>query len=123
MKNRSLWICACAALAAAVALAGCGTEYYFAGRSLPPSKLKNRVLIAIQNPGTLAKGSLQFVDAYYDERSGYAGTPASFSISGYGGALPITIQNFPEEQFGAVYGAGDGSLTLIDYQGEKHRVP
>ncbi len=106
-------------MAAAVALAGCGKEYYFAGRSLPPSKLKNRVLIAIQNPGTLAKGSLQFVDAYYDERSGYSGTPGSFSISGYGGALPITIQSFPEEQFGAVYGAGDGSLTLIDYQGEK----
>ncbi len=123
MKKRSLWISAIAALAAAVALAGCGTEYYFAGRSLPPSKLKNRVMIAIQNPGILAKGSLEFVDAYYDERSGYAGQPASFSISGYSGALPITIQNMPEEQFGAVYGSGDGSLTLIDYQGEKTSGP
>jgi hypothetical protein len=119
LKKRSLWISACAALAVAAALAGCGTENYFAGRSLPPSGLKNRVLIAIQNPGTLAKGSLQFVDAFYDERSAYNGKPASFSISGFGGALPITIQNFPEQQFGAVYGAGDGSMTTIDYQGEK----
>jgi hypothetical protein len=106
-------------LAAAVALAGCGTEYYFAGRQLPPSTLKNRVMIAIQNPGILAKGSLEIVDAYYDERSGYNGVPAFFSIAGFGGALPITIQNMPEEQTGAVYGSGDGSFTLADYQGEK----
>jgi len=123
LKKRSLWICASAALAAAVALAGCGTEYYFAGRQLPPSKLKNRVMIAIQNPGILAKGSLQIVDAYYDERSGYAGEPAAFEISGFGGALPITIQNMPEEQAGAIYGSGDGSFTVADYQGEKTANP
>jgi hypothetical protein len=79
----------------------------------------NRVVIAIQNPGVLSKGALQIVDAYYDERNGYNGVPGSFSISGYGGALPITIQNLPEEQFGAVYGAGDGTFTLADYAGEK----
>ena len=106
-------------MAAAVALAGCGTEYYFAGRVLPPSKLKNRVLIAIQNPGILARGSLEIVDAYYDERSAYNGTPGSFSLSGFGGAIPITIQNMPEEQAGAIYGSGDGSFTTADYQGEK----
>jgi len=119
LKKRSLWISACAALAAAVALAGCGTEYYFAGRVLPPSKLKNRVLIAIQNPGILAKGSLEIVDAYYDERSAYNGSPPSFSLSGFGGAIPITIQNMPEEQAGAIYGSADGSFTTADYQGEK----
>jgi len=106
-------------LAAAVALAGCGSTYYFDGRVLPPSGLKNRVVIAIQNPGVLSKGALEIVDAYYDERSGYNGQPGSFSIAGYGGALPITIQNLPEEQFGAVYGAGDGSFTLADYANEK----
>jgi hypothetical protein len=108
-----------AALAIAVTLAGCGTEYYVDGRVLPPSGLKNRVMIAIQNPGILAKGSLEIVDAYYDERSGYDGKPASFSVAGFGGALPITIQNMPEEQFGAVYGSGDGSLSLANYAGEK----
>ena len=104
LKKRSLWISASAALAAAIALAGCGTTYYFAGRVLPPSGLINRVMIAIQNPGVLTKGALEIVDAFYDTRSGYNGTPAAFSISGYSGALPISIQNMPEEQFGAVYG-------------------
>ncbi len=119
LKKKSLWISASAALAAAVALAGCGSTYYFDGRVLPPSGLVNRVVIAIQNPGVLSRGALQIVDAYYDERSGYNGTPGTFSIAGYGGSLPITIQNMPEEQFGAVYGAGDGSLTLAGYAGEK----
>ena len=76
-------------------------------------------MIAIQNPGALTKGELQIVDAFYDTRSGYDGKPGTFSISGYGGALPVSIQNMPEQQLGAVYGSGDGSLALIDYEGEK----
>lgn len=111
---------AVAALGAAVVLAGCGSTSYFAGRTLPPSKLVNRVLIAIQNPSALSKGSLQIVDAYYDERSAYNGSPGYFAISGYGGALPISIQNMPEEQAGAVYGSGDGSLNLVSYAEEKN---
>lgn len=101
------------------ALAGCGKTSYFDGRVLPPSGLVNRVLIAVQNPGALSKGALEIVDAYYDIRQGYNGSPASFSVSGFGGALPVTIQNMPEEQTGAVYGAGDGSFTLTNYQSEK----
>ncbi len=112
-------MCITLALAAAVALAGCGKTTYFAGRNLPPSGLTNRVLIAIQNPSALSKGLLQFVDAYYDIRSGYTDSPASFSISGYQGALPITIQNMPEEQIGAVYGSGDGSFDVINYATER----
>jgi hypothetical protein len=119
LKKRSFWISAAAALAVAGALAGCGSTTYFDGRTLPPSKLVNRVLVAIQNPGALSKGALQIMDAYYDIRSGYTGLPATFSLSGYGGALPITIQNMPEEQIGAVYGSGDGSFTLANYQSEK----
>ena len=49
---------------AAAALAGCGTTSYFDGRVLPPSRLVNRVMIAIQNPGALGKGALEIVDAY-----------------------------------------------------------
>lgn len=118
-KKTSLWLSVALALAAAVALAGCGKTTYFAGRNLPPSGLTNRVLIAIQNPSVVSKGLLQFVDAYYDIRSGYTDSPASFSISGYQGALPITIQNMPEQQLGAVYGSGDGSFDLISYATEK----
>jgi hypothetical protein len=102
----------------AAALAGCGSTTYFAGRTLPPSGISNRVLIAIQNPSAYKTGSLVFVDAYYDIRSGYSGTPSSFSISGYSGELPLSIQNMPEEQLGAVYGSGDGSLYLINYATE-----
>jgi len=119
LKKRSLWISAAAAVAVAGALAGCGKTSYFDGRVLPPSGLVNRVLIAVQNPGALSKGALEIVDAYYDIRQGYNGSPASFSVSGFGGALPVTIQNMPEEQTGAVYGAGDGSFTLTNYQSEK----
>lgn len=108
-----------AALAVAVVLAGCGGTNYFANRTLPPSKLLNRVMIAVQNSGFAQQGSLQIVDAFYDERSGYNGTPASFSIAGYAGHLPISIQNMPEEQTGAVYGSGDGSFALIGYGTEK----
>jgi hypothetical protein len=102
----------------AVALAGCGKTTYFAGRNLPPSGLTNRVLIAIQNPNALTRGSLQFVDAYYDIRGGYNGKPGAFSISGFSGQLPVSIQNMPEEQLGAVYGSGDGSFTLVSYAQE-----
>ena len=118
MKKRSLVICALAAMATAGVLAGCGTTYYFAGRVLPPSGIANRVLIAIQNPSAVARGQLQFVDAYYDIRSSYNDKTPAFFISGYSGALPSTIQNMPEEQVGAVYGSGDGSFTLINYAKE-----
>jgi hypothetical protein len=86
---------------------------------LPPSGILNRVLIAVQNPGALAKGTLSIVDAYYDVRHSYNDKIPSFSMAGYSGADPLTIQNMPEEQAGAVYGAGDGSYALLNYAQEK----
>jgi hypothetical protein len=118
LKKRSLSISAMAALVVAAALAGCGGTTYFAGRTLPPSGLTNRVLVAIQNSTSLTKGALEILDAYYDTRSGYNGKPAGFSISGYSAALPVTIQNMPEEQLAAVYGSGDGSFNSINYATE-----
>ena len=85
---------------------------------LPPSGLTNRVLVAVQNPGTLQRGSLDILDGFYDIRYRYNNPQSTFSVSGYSGALPVTIQNMPEEQLGAVYGSGDGSLSTIDYQKE-----
>ncbi len=113
---------AVAALAVAAALAGCGTTTYFAGRALPPSGLANRVLIAIQNPGPSSPGALTIVDAFYDIRFKYnsSNTGPAFSVAGFTGALPMTIQNMPEELFGAVYGSGGGgSVSLISYAQEK----
>ena len=118
MKKRSLWLSAAGALVAAIVLAGCGTTTYFAGRTLPPSGLPNRVLIAVQNPSVAASGALTFVDAFYDIRFSYNQKIAGFSITGYSGQLPVTIQNLPEEQIGAVYGAGDGSMHVVNYQKE-----
>ena len=118
MKKSSLWLSAAAALVIAAILSGCGETTYFAGRPLPPSTLINRVMIAVQNPSAFTKGALQIVDAYYDIRSSYNGKTPSFSVSGFSGSLPVSIQNMPEEQLGAVYGSGDGSLTYINYSKE-----
>jgi hypothetical protein len=111
---------AAVALLVAAALAGCGTTTYFAGRVLPPSGLANRVLIAVQNPSASGSGALGFVDAFYDIRYKYNSnnTAPAFSISGYSGNLPISIQNMPEEQDGAVYNSGDGSFSLVNYATE-----
>lgn len=103
---------------AAISLAGCGSTTYFAGRTLPPSGLQYRVLIAVQNPTALVKGALVFVDAFYDVRFAYNGTKTGYSISGFSGQLPVTIQNMPEEESGFVYGSGDGSFTPINYAKE-----
>ena len=89
---------------------------------MPPSGILNRVLIAVQNPGALTKGTLQIVDAYYDIRHSFNDKVPSFSLAGYSGADPITIQNMPEEQAGAVYGAGDGSYALLNYASEKQNT-
>jgi len=118
LKKRSLWLSAAGALVVAVTLAGCGTTTYFAGRNLPPSQLVNRVLIAIQNPSAFAKGSLEIVDAYYDTRFAFNNVNKVFPVAGFSGALPISIQNMPEEQAGAVYGYGDGSLSMVSYAKE-----
>lgn len=119
MNKRSLWISAGASLLAAVALAGCGSSVYFAGRNLPPSGILNRVMIAIQNTSPGGSGALQIVDAYYDIRSSYNSGVGLFSVSGYSGQLPISIQNLPDQQEGAVYSeGGTPSLTLANYQTE-----
>ena len=104
----------------AAALAGCGKTTYFAGRTLPPSGLTNRVLIGIQNPSPNAPGLLEFVDAFYDIRYKYNSTSsgAQFAISGYSSKMPTSIQNMPEERLGAVYSSSDGTLSIINYAKE-----
>lgn len=95
-------------------LLACGKNYYIAGRTLPPSGILNRVMYAEQTPNMLP-----FVDGYYDVRHNIGDTIPQFSISGFNGSLPVTIQNMPAQQAGAVYNAGNGTLSLIDYSKEK----
>ena len=118
MKKSSFWMSAVGALGLAIMLAGCGKTFYFAGRTLPPSGLTNRVMVAIQNSGAGGKGTLEILDGYYDVRYKYNNVAQTFSIAGYSGSMPISIQNMPEEQIGYVYGAGDGSFTPINYEKE-----
>jgi len=103
-------------------LTACGKNFYFAGRNLPPSGVANRVLVAVQNPSTLSKGELLFDDALYDIRHAYNNVNQTFSIAGFSGSLPVTIQNLPEQQVGAVYSIGDGSLAIISYATEKQQT-
>jgi hypothetical protein len=95
-------------------LVACGKDYFIAGRSLPPSGVLNRVMMTEQNPD-----SLPFVDAYYDVRHNASKSIQQYEISNFAGKLPVTIQNLPEQQTGAVYNAGNGQLTLVDYAQEK----
>jgi hypothetical protein len=118
LKKRSrlsLAVTAFVAVAVSFTLFGCGKNFYFAGRTLPPSGVKQRVLVAVDGPA----GSLQFMDAFYDIRHPFNNPNGRFSISNYSGANPVTIQNLPEEQSGLVYASGDGSLASINYAGEK----
>ena len=122
MNKRSLWIQRRRGSGACSRAGRLWHHHLFCRTQPAPQRLPNRVLIAIQNPSAFAKGALQIVDAYYDIRSGYNRQDRqSFSITGYSGALPITIQNMPEEQLGAVYGSGDGSFTSVNYAKENTR--
>ena len=125
MKKRSVWsvvtvllFASLSSLSSSFLLSGCGKNFYTGGRSLPPSGILNRVLVAIQNPSPLARGSLQILDAYYDIRHAYNNINKTFTISGYSGADPSQIQNLAEQQTGVVYGQGDGSVGVINYATE-----
>lgn len=95
-------------------MSSCGKTFYVNGRTLPPSGVLNRVLVAQRNPT-----ALPFMDAYYDIRHAYNASGGQFTITGYSGQGPLTIQNLPEQQAGAVYGEDDGSLFLVNYATEK----
>lgn len=122
MKRRSsliFWLVPILFLAVSSLLTSCGKNFYFAGRNLPPSGVANRVLIAEQNPSALTQGALPFVDAFYDIRHAFNNSAVTFSIGGFAGKLPVTIQNMPEEQVGAVYSVGDGTFAIANYATEK----
>jgi hypothetical protein len=120
-KRSSLYFCGVlsAVFVICTVLGSCGKNFYFAGRNLPPSGVLNRVLVAEQYPSQVAEGALPFMDAYYDIRHAYNASGGQLIINGYSGKLPLTIQNLPEEQAGAVYNSGDGSLSLVSYATEK----
>ncbi len=110
-------------LLVSLGLSACGSSEYFGGRPLPASKVLNRVLIAVQNPSALTRGALEEVDGEYDIRHVYNGTAALPSISGYSGSLPLTLQNLPAEEAGAIFNQGDGSFDVVNYTSESISTP
>ena len=115
----------CLLAGAALTLTACSVQLYkfpqytFADRPIPPSKLANRVLVAIANPSALASGKLQILDAYRDIRNNIQNTVVEFDVSGFAANRPNYIENFPVESRGYVYGSGDGSFNLINYGTEQ----
>jgi hypothetical protein len=89
-------------------------EFTFANRPVPPSKLANRVMVAVSTNGS--SGSLPILDSLRDIRSNIQNTIPFFSISGSVGTVPSLILNFPSEIHGYVYSTGsDGALSLVNY--------
>ena len=106
---------------ALVLLTGCGsrpyktTENQFAGRPVPPSKLTQRVMVAIAQSG-LANGGLELLDAKRDIRANVFTANSTFNISGFA-ANALQIISYPEQLRGFVY-AQDGSIQTINYSTE-----
>lgn len=121
IRNAFLSAALCITAAAIIFLVtGClGKESIFAGRPVPPSTMRQRVLVSIQNPSPIQSGALQIVNARYDIRHSEDGHTPFYPIKGYQGKLPTTIINFPEQSVGYVYGSGDGSLATISYGKEQ----
>lgn len=102
-------------------LTGCGSRPYkttvnqFAGRPVPPSKLTERVMVAIAQSG-LANGGLELLDASRDIRASVFTANSTFTVSGFA-ANAQQIISYPEQLRGFVY-AQDGSVQTIDYSTE-----
>jgi hypothetical protein len=111
---------------ATVALTSCHSDIYlaykfpeftFGNRPVPPSKLANRVMVAVATNGVT--GSLAILDGLRNIRGNIQNTIQAFSISGSVGNIPSLILNFPSEVHGYVYSTGsDGALDLVNYSTE-----
>ena len=119
--GRTLLAVLCAALL--FGLAGCGQNIYrttatnFAGRPTPPSGLQQRVMAGLSANGS--QGGLAILDGLRDLRNNVQNTVPGFAISGYSGAYPSLILNYPEQLRGFVYSASAPyNLTMIDYSKE-----
>lgn len=105
----------------ALLLSGCGarpyktTENQFAGRPVPPSKLTQRILVAISQTSGFG-GQLELLDAKRDIRSNVYTANSTFQISSFSGNA-LQLISYPEQLRGFVSGS-DGSITTINYSTE-----
>ena len=108
---------------ATLSLAACGNiiyrepEFQYAGRTVPPSGLLQRVLVTYTSNGT--NGGAVMLDGLRDTRTNVQDTIMSFPVGGFSSGEPTTIINYPEQQMGYILGYTDGSLSAINYATEK----
>lgn len=103
-----------------LSLTSCGQQLYkfpeftFAGRPIPPSLLAYRVMVSLTPNGTT--GALEILDGNRDLRGNVQNTKQSFFISGFSGANPTQILNFPEQLRGYVFSNASGnSVATVNY--------
>jgi len=129
IRRLSAWAFPLALLIAlSASLTACGTHHQFAGRTVAPSCIAygnghqaavcNRALVAIRNADTAGGGALQILDAANDQHESHDGRTLRFLISGYSGKVPSFLLNYPEEQTGFIYNAGNGLVDRINYATE-----
>jgi hypothetical protein len=130
LKNRSFPAQLLAGLllaTAALSLTACGNRIYFnpttpfAGRTIPPSGLLQRVMAAYTANGS--QGGLEILDGLRDIRSNVQNTIPSFSIKGFSAGYPSTIINYPEQTTGYILSYTDGSLISVNYTTEASSGP
>ena len=115
------WAAALLFASVSVFLMGCGsrpyktTENQFAGRPVPPSRLTQRVMVAISQTG-ISSGQLELLDAKRDIRSNVYTANSTFSVSGFAGNA-MQVISYPEQLRGFVY-SSDGSVQTINYSTE-----
>jgi hypothetical protein len=121
-SRRAQILCGLLLAVATTALTSCHSATYydykfpsstFANRPIPPSKLAERVMVAVSVNGST--GSLQILDALRNIRSNVQNTITSFSISGSVGAFPNLILSFPSEVTGYVFSSTGGTVNIINY--------
>ncbi len=129
IRRLSAWAFPLAVLSALSAtLTACGTHFQFANRTVAPSCIAfgnghdaavcHRALVAIRNADSGGGGALQILDAANDQHQSHNGRTLVFPIGGYAGRVPSFLLNFPEEQQGFVYNAGNGAVDRINYTTE-----
>jgi hypothetical protein len=92
-----------------LALAGCGSVPLTGGRPYPPDfdgYGYPRAMVAVQTSGTTTSGALQLIDVKHDTVNNQQDTVHNYSIKGFNGAYPLTIQDFPGSTEAYVYSNG-----------------
>ena len=129
IRRVSAWVFPLALVGAiSASLFGCGSHTQFAGRTVAPSCIAfgnghdaatcHRALVAIRNTTSAGGGALQILDAANDQHQSHDGRRLAFFISSFKGNNPSFLLNYPEEQAGFAYNAGDGTVFRANYATE-----